>query len=67
MSAVHKLLSRLQDPQSWVGMIAVVTVLGLCTGAFEPVDAAGPGAQTGRSAQVVAGDTLLAAADTQTP
>ena len=39
MPADRKLLNHLRDPQSWVCLIAVSTLLGLCAGAFEPIEA----------------------------
>ena len=39
---LNRLLSWGQDPQSWISMLAVVTVLGLASGTFDPADKLSP-------------------------
>lgn len=34
----NKLPAALKDPQSWISIIGVLTVVGLCAGAFEPLN-----------------------------
>ncbi len=38
MLATQKLATWVKDPQMWIACIAVVTLLGFCIGAFEPVE-----------------------------
>jgi len=35
-------LNWAKDPQSWIGIIAIVTVLGFCAGLFDPGYTASP-------------------------
>ncbi len=35
---LNKLLNWGQDPQAWISMLTVVTVLGLASGSFDPAD-----------------------------
>jgi hypothetical protein len=35
---LNKLLNWGQDPQAWISMLTVVTLLGLVSGTFDPAD-----------------------------
>lgn len=55
----------LKDPQSWISLIGVVTVIGLCAGVFDPAAAPLPStqadaAQTPAAATPQPGGELLA-------
>ena len=36
MSVFVQSLNWAKDPQSWIGVIAVVTMVGFCAGVFDP-------------------------------
>jgi len=40
MLSTRKITSLSKDPQNWILVIGMLSVLGLTSGAFEPVDAA---------------------------
>jgi hypothetical protein len=62
MIANLKLQTRLKDPQSWIGLIALLTAIGLCSGAFEPPDRSA-GERTRRAVEAASADTVVAASE----
>ena len=39
---LNRLMNWGQDPQAWISMLAVVTLLGLASGTFDPADRPSP-------------------------